>query len=241
MYRYAMFFLAALAAPVLAGVVSYEATSFPDEQNWERRETIVPAERWLDGGWFVQYAELADPGPPHLDEEDIYEYSLAEFAGADRFFVEWRMETNGPREGFPNVSPAALVVSGRGAVWYHFTMADDQVRFIRDPSVPILFVDIEPGVPHIYRLDLFGDEFYTWQIDGELVDYGIPEAPYPTSDSVIVFGARAAGEPITARWDYIRFGEVPEPASGACLLLGTAILLWRRKRPHRPPGTGRSG
>ena len=99
-------------------------------------------------------------------------------------------------------------------IHYHFTIADDQVRFLRDPSVPIVWVDIEAGVPHTYRLELYGLELYVWCIDGEVVDSGVPEGPYPTSDSFIVFGAKAAGRPTTTRWDYIRYGTIPDDGSG---------------------------
>ena len=237
MPRYTTLLLFTLTVSASADVVLYEGTSFPDDVGWERADRLYLADRWLDDGWLVQQADIVHAGPPQETEDDFYRHSLAAFAGIEAFFVEWRMETDGPREGFPAVAPAALAAAGNMGIWYHFTIAEDQVCFARDPSVPILFVDIEPGVPHTYRLEVFGDQFYTWRIDGELVDYGIPEGPYPTSDSVILFGARAAIETITARWDYIRFGEVPEPASGACLLLGTAILLLHRKRPRRSAGT----
>jgi len=214
MLKYALSSCLALVAPSLAAIVSYEGNSFPEDVGWERRETLFTADRWTQGGWFFQSADIVGPGPPEVPEEDIYDYSLAEFAGTEMLFVEWRMQTDGPREGIPAVAPAALVAGGRMGIWYHFTIAEDQVLFVRDPYVPAVWVDIEPDVPHTYRVELYVEELYLWYIDGELVDSGVPEGPYPTSDSVIVFGARAAGGTITAQWDYIRFGVQPADGSG---------------------------
>ena len=185
----------AFVVAVQGDIISYECTSFPEDEGWERDATLFPADRWLDGGRFFQYAEVVDPGPPEEAEQDSYRRSLAEFVGAGTLFVEWHMETDGPQEGIEAVAPAALAAGGRMGIHYHFTIADDQVRFLRDPSVPIVWVDIEAGVPHTYRLELYGLELYVWCIDGEVVDSGVPEGPYPTSDSFIVFGAKAAGRP----------------------------------------------
>ncbi len=113
---------------------------------------------------------------------------------------------------FEACAPAVLTVSGRAGIFYHFTIAKDRVRFIHT-DLSVLLVDIEDGVPHTYRLELHGDEFYTWHIDGQLIDSGVAQGPYPTPDSCVVFGASATGGTITARWDYIRFGIVPQDAS----------------------------
>ena len=214
MFKYALSSCLALAAPLLAGVVSYEGNSFPEHVGWVRSDRLHLADRWIEDGWFIQYAEIVDPGPLYVPEDDFYRRYIPDLAGASTFFVEWRMDTDGPREGIPDVAPAAFVVSGRLGVYYHFTLAEDQVLFLRDPYIPSVWVDIDPDVPHTYRLELWGDELYLWYIDGQVADSGVPEGPYPTSDSVIGLGARAAGGPITARWDYVRFGLPATDASG---------------------------
>ncbi len=185
-------------AHVCGQVVSYEATSYPDDENWERRDTLFTADRWLHSSWFVQYAEIVDPGPPQLAEEDYYDYSLAVYSEAKAIFVEWRMVTDGPREGIPAVAPAALVVGGRMGILYHFTIAEDQVRFI-DSDLTVFYFDVETGIPHTYRLEIYTGQVYRWLIDGEVALSGFPPGPYPTKDSVIAFGAAAAGGSITAR------------------------------------------
>jgi hypothetical protein len=210
MSRYTITFFIASAVPVFAQVVSYEGTSFPEDNGWERIQVLFPGERWLDDGWLYQLVELLDP--PER-QQDFYKRSLAKFSAAETFFVQWRIETDGPREGIPNVSPASLVAGGRMGIFYHFTIAEDQVRFI-DSDLSVLLINIEPGVPHTYYLELHGTDSYVWYIDGTPIDAADPEGPYPTSDSRITFGARAGVEDSTTRWDYIRYGPIPQPASG---------------------------
>ncbi len=198
------------AGPALAQVVSYEAISlFPEQTDdgWVRLDTLYPAQRSLDGGFFVQYAQIVDPGPPEVPERDIYRRELDDMANAKSFFLHWTMEAQGPREGIEAVAPAAIVAGGQMGIFYHFTMAEDQVRFI--DSVSVFWVDIDPGVHHYY-LEVYPDQ-YNWYIDDELIVSRPPPGPYPTSDSAVVFGATAAGpKPITDYWDFVRFGLIPE-------------------------------
>ncbi|MCH8879343.1 MAG: hypothetical protein IID34_05605 [Planctomycetes bacterium] len=198
-------------SPVGAQVVSYEAASFfPDEVGWERDFTLFPADRWLENGWLVQFAEIVDPGPPEEVERDSYRRSIAEFSGSPTLFVEWTMFTDGPREGIESVAPAALVAGGQMGIIYHFTIAEDQIRFIRGSQFPVLWIDIEPEIFHTYRIELYADELYVWYIDGEMIDSGVPEGAYPTPDSKITFRGKAAGEDVFVWWEYIRYGVIPE-------------------------------
>ena len=85
---------------------------------------------------------------------------------------------------------------------------------IRDNRLPFVFVDIEAHVPHTYRLELNGPDVYMWFIDGELIDSGAPEGPYPTFDSTLIWGARHDIYENNARWDFVRYGTIPDDASG---------------------------
>jgi hypothetical protein len=217
---------------VSGGVISYEGTVFPETEGWRRSTSLLYSDRTIENGWLVQRAEVI-PTPPYLDtqEDDFYYHSLAAFSGASFFFLEWRVEADGPSSAIASVAPASIVAYGSFGIGYHFTIADDQIRLIRDNLLPIVFVDIEPGVPHTYLLELYGSDLYQFFIDGQLIDSGVPEGAYPTPDSEIVFGARAATPEgvTTVRWDYIRYGVIPEPATAALLLAGTTLLILRRK------------
>jgi len=213
MFRCTFICLVGLAVPVSAQIVSYVGTSFPENSGWTRDDRPFDPDRWLEDGWFYQYVEIVHPDPPVYGEDDSYRRSIAEFTGTERFFVEWVVETDGP-VAFGAVAPVCFTVSGQMAIHYHFTIAKDQVLFRRDPYVPSVWVDVTPGVPHTYRLELDGDEFYACYIDRQVIDSGVPEGLYPTTDSVIVFGARASIEDSTTRWGYIRYGMIPEDGSG---------------------------
>ena len=96
MSRYTIVFLLASAASGFAQTVTYDGTSFPEEQgDWIRNEFPYPSDRWIDGGWLVQYAEIADKGLQVVGERDSYEHSLAALTGTGTY-IEWVMVTDGP-------------------------------------------------------------------------------------------------------------------------------------------------
>ena len=95
----------------LAQIVSYEATFLlPDEFGFTRIKRLFPPERWLDDGSFFMECEVIDPIVCY-GEDDAYRWNLEAFYGVPRFFVQWRVITDGPRSGIPAVSPASMVAS----------------------------------------------------------------------------------------------------------------------------------
>ena len=215
MIRMGISFVLVLAVPALGQVVSYEAKSFPEQNGWKRIERSYWPDRWLDSGWFVLNPKIWHPDPPRQGEDDFYRRELDEFAGSESLFVQWRVETTGIREEIDAVAPASIVASGQRGVRYHFTISRDLVRFIRGAEYPLVWVEIEPGVPHTYRVEIRGEEHYAFWIDGVLIDEGEPtQRPYPTEDSFMIWGARAAWVESVTRWDYVRYGVIPEDGSG---------------------------
>jgi hypothetical protein len=214
MSKYTIFVILALGARGFAQVVSYDGTAFPEEtgDGWIRLDFIYQADRWIDNGWLVQYAEV-QPDPPYEGEKDFYRRELDDHAGLPTWYLEWVMETDGP-EAFWDVAPASIVASGTSGVSYHFTIAEDQVRLRRDAYIPLVFADLTPGEPHVFRLELrnTGDTgTYVFTVNGEVIDAGVAEAYYPGDDSFIVFGAKASIEASTTRWDYVEFGRLDNP------------------------------
>ncbi len=203
-----------LAVPVLAEVVSYEATAFPETQGWDRSTFCTPT-RWLDGGYLFQQLDApGECGPGPGGDRDTYSRSLSEFDGAETFFVEWRVQTDGENSEFVGQAPVVLSCASFGSVNYIFTIARDLAKLNRDNLLPIVFVEIAPGVSHTHRLELFGDALYVWYIDGEVVDSGIPEGPYPSFFPAIAFRGRSWWLPNETRWEYVRWGTISAPASG---------------------------
>lgn len=190
---------------VHADEFQYDCNAFPEFEGWTRRDRPCPSERWLEDGFFVQRAEAE----PCDDQDDFYDRSLKVLSGAIRLRTEWKVQTTGPREEIVEVAPAVLALGGTRGVLYHTTIARDQVRFISHIDHPIVFVDLEPDVPHVYRVDVYGEFWYEWSIDGKVHAAGAYGRPYPTADSEIVWGNRAASYPNTTWWDFIRL-EVPK-------------------------------
>jgi hypothetical protein len=196
---------------VMAGVATYEGDVFPEFVGWERVGTF-DADRSIVDGWLVIEVDLGLWAPLPYGELDAYKRGIAEFAG-QTFFLEWRCITDAPNSEIYGTGGSIINAWG-GGVSYHVTMAQDQVRFRRDNSIPFLFVNIEPGVPHTYRVELYGDQLYTWYIDGAVVDSGVPEGPFPNADGQIIWGSRMWMTPSANHWDYVRYGTIPQDGSG---------------------------
>jgi hypothetical protein len=203
------------AAPALADVISYEGTSFPeaDGQGWEYTPFCDP-ERWLEDGRLFQHVEVGCGGPPGGDK-DRYIRSLADFAGEQDFFIEFRMQTDGDQSEIPGVSPAVLAAAGLFGISYDFVIAKDLVRFQRDDFQVTVFVDVDPRAPHTYRLELYGEDRYAVFVDCEIIDEGIPGGQFPSNEfDVIAFRVQPWFLENTTQWDYVRLGTIPQPGSG---------------------------
>jgi len=212
------------AVSVHGQVVVYEALgSYPEANGWSAEPFCAP-ERELQEGWLVQRVEVDCGGPPRGDY-DAYRMPLDEFAEIDSFFFEWRLQTDGDRSEITGVAPAFLATGDLFGVSYHFTIASDRVRLIRDNRLPLVFVDLDPLMPHTYRLELIGAQSYAWFIDGILTDAGIPEGAYPTPTAVIAWGAEVWYQDNTSTWDFVRLGRIPGDASGDYDSDGAATLF----------------
>lgn len=200
---------------VIGDVVTYEGTSFPEEadKSWEYTPSCDP-ERWIEDGWLFQNVGVGCGGPPEGDK-DRYIRSLADFVGEEQFFIEWRMQTDGESSEITGVAPASMVAGGFFTVAYHFTISRDLVRFQRDAFVVTVFVDIDPEVPHTYRLEQYGAAEYIVYVDGEVIDAGIPGHAYPNDQNdVMAWRAKSWFLENNIKWDYVRLGTIPQDGSG---------------------------
>ena len=209
-------FLLILSTPALGEVVTYAPVVFPDEDGWERRlADTYGADRWIENGWLFHFVDQPDGWPGVFGNAEFYRRSIADFAGCEAFFVEWRAETDAPSSILES-SGTPVVVSAAGASYavYHTTMTDARVQLFRDTFIPLVFLDIQPDVPHTYRVELRGISSYAWYIDGEIVDSGIPIGPYPTESSFLIWGVRRHTFDATTRWQYLRYGTIPLEGTG---------------------------
>ncbi len=210
-----LFALALTALTAEGGIVAYEATSlFPEEtaQGWAYTPLCTP-DRWLDQGSLFQHVEIGCW--PNDGEMDRYIRSLADFVDVSTFFIEFRVKTDGDQSEIPGIAPCSLVADGLFVVSYDFVISRDLVRFQRDDFVVTVFVEIDPDVPHTYRLELYGPDAYSVYIDGDIIDSGVPGGAYPSDENdLMAWSAHAWDLPNTTQWNYVRLGTIPQDASG---------------------------
>lgn len=202
------------AKVVSAGVYTYECDSLPPEDGWTLLQAFCDPEEWVADGSLVQEVLMCDEYPGEGQQFD-YQHVIDESV-AGPWFAEWRMMTTGISDELYWTAPASLVVHNGSGTLYHFTIADDQVRFIRTlPQNPVLWFDIAPGVFHTFRVELLGEKLDAWYgvwIDGALVDAGIPEGPlFPAyTQAAVNIRAKAKLVPSVTTWDYLRWGPIPD-------------------------------
>ena len=204
--------LLAVVVPALGDVVSWEGDSFPQEESWARSSFCTPCS-WIDQGWLRQAFEVGECGPPPGGDRETYRRSIEVFNGTDRFFLEFRVESNGDRSEIPGGAPAVVAAANSFGIGYNVTVARDQVKFFRDADLPIWFFDVTPGLPHRYRIEFYA-AWYVFYIDTHIADEGIPRGSFPSEDPRITWQGRSWYLPCENAWDYIRYGVIPIDASG---------------------------
>jgi len=223
MFRYAIILFLPLTAtvlstpvPVLAEVYAYECDSLPPEAGWTLLQAWCDPQEWVNDGHHFQHVELCEGYDPPQGQRFDYTRSLADFLGQGEngFFIEWVNQTDGHRDEIPYTAPAMLSAYNNGSVWYKATIASDRVRLFRDTDLPILYFDIEEGMSHRYRLELYGETLYRWFIDDVEVDAGVPEGELLAYSPAVNTCAAAKFAASTTIWDCIRWGTIPADGSG---------------------------
>ena len=82
----------------------------------------------------------------------------------------------------------------------------------------------------MYRLDVYGGDWFEFRIDDDLLFADLPESVFPTPDALMSFGTRYYRSESTGAWDYVRFGTIPEPATAFLVLGGAALMVAQRRR-----------
>ncbi len=201
-------------ATVSAEVFSWECNSLPVDGGWTFLGEFCEPTTWIaDGSYFQEVDDDTCPNEP-VGESEGYRRELVDFLDHPQFWVEWRVEGDGPASELFAGAPTALGLANSFGISYTFFIARDMAKLNRDNLLPIIFATFDAGVAHTHRLELFGDELYAWYIDGDLVDSGVPEGPFPSFDAFIVWAGSSWHEPALNRWDYIRYGDLQEPFSG---------------------------
>lgn len=100
-------------------------------------------------------------------------------------------------------------------------------------------VPVAPGQWHRYTVTSLDMQHYEFAIDGSLAQQGTFNV-ITLNRSFVNFGDMAQGgeSGSVAQWDYVRFGVVPEPASGIAIVSVVCALAFGRRmsRVFRPRG-----
>jgi len=199
--------------------IGYEADDFPENVGWmrvygdENGPQQGGAERTLEDG------VLTLDGLRNDQIFDFYEIQRSIDPGpGEMFLAEWRVLVD-PRSDARDVGvviarddPPGHVAFrvGPGALWID---ADG------------VTIDLEPNVFHTFAFTSADMQEYQLVIDGA-VQYGSSFDSYSILHSYVTFGDGVQGEWSLSRWDYFRFGAVPEPAPLLALLFAPGA--WRR-------------
>ncbi len=197
--------------------IAYEGNDLPEDVGWKRvwgnRDGPFKGEgarRSIEDGLLVMDS---------LDDYSVWDVARLERPGqidpefAELFVMEWRLlvdEVIGRRD------PGVVIASDHGNLAAFVYSEDHLIDLINGFEIPF-----EPGQWHTYLLrsaDMIDYELY---LDEQLVLRG-PFLLESTIESRVSFGDMIEGSASLARWDYLRFGVVPEPS--ALLLAACAAL-----------------
>jgi len=193
---------------------SWECDTPPVDAGWIFLGDFCNPERWLADGWYHQRLDMDSCPNEPVGESEYYRRELTDFIRSSTFFVEWRLEGDGPRSDIVGGGPSSMALGNFYGIRYTLFVARDQAKLNRDNQLPIVFVDIKPSTSHVHRLELYGDESYIWFIDGQEVDSGIPEGPFPSFDARITWGGSSWHAPAYNRWNFIRYSVIATDGGG---------------------------
>lgn len=201
--------LSALAVPASAYFVEWDGTCLPEDAGWTRQ--------W--GDWSGEYhgtgaVRTIQDGVMTMDS--LYDTGVCDIAIMHRsfnpapgemFFIEWRLAVDQVL-GLGDPLDPGLAFESDDNYGVGFDYTAHSVRGSYDDG---LNISVTPGEFHEYRLaswdcrtyDLFIDD--TWVYHGWFLPY--------TGASRLAWGDGVQGCASLHRWDYVRFGTVPEPGT----------------------------
>jgi hypothetical protein len=210
--------------------IAYEGNDFPENEGWRRNINAAGgANRWIEDGALVidslhnaaiidDYVidGISDPGPGEL------------------FVAEWRVLSEEMLFWYDaGVTIARSAVPGDVFIVYGV----DEILVWREWE----HIPIAPGEWHAYRVESEDMVEYSLSLDEEEVFTGLFE-DQSFLQSFVGWGDLANGAASLTRWDYVRFGVVPEPHSLAYSIIAAFVLRLSASRDtigyHRPPLEG---
>jgi len=207
---------------------TYEGNDLPENEGWTRYWGNQDGEYQGDGA--IRTIEDGVLTIDSMDDPWIYDYNWIDLPDqfdpepGEELVMEWRLKVDevvGVWSG-PGVSLASDERWRAG-----FVFREDYIwSFYEGDDV---FIPIEPGVFHEYRFVSSDLRSYDLYIDGELARHGAWS--HLASSSRATWGDFSYPVSSRSRWDYFRFGVVPEPKTVSLILVAMACCR-RKARSH---------
>lgn len=234
MYRLLIFMILLACAGLSASAaraepywVSYDGTDFPENEGWERYYG-----NWEGPGQGGGFRTIEDG---ILTIDSLYDDGVVEGAIYHRpsqldpgpgelFIAEWRLSVDEVYGVRPNAfDPMVVIVSDEHWI-IGIRYGADMIysSFEDDVSIPYA-----PGVFHEFRFTSWDMRAYELYMDGNLVHEGSFWEGLLTA--YVAWGDGVQGAASLSRWDYIRFGVIPEPGSLSLAMLLLWGISFRRK------------
>jgi hypothetical protein len=213
--------------------IAYEGNDFPENEGWERTygDGNWPPEdepdRWLEDGALV-IDTMRDPS--------LWEYYSIHRAidpgPGELFIAEWRVRVD-ELGGWASYDPAVLIA--RDYPPGHALFAFDVDQFYAEEEDT--WIPITPGQYHEYRFESTDMDSYDLFLDGVHVHSGWFDGD-TFLYSYVAFGPSVEGGSSRSRWDFVRFGVIPEPNGVSLLAGGLLVQLTLRRRSAWIAGDG---
>lgn len=197
--------------------IAYEGNDFPENQGWTRvTGPLGGAQRWIENGSLVIDSRAS------VKIVDSYRMELNGNLDPDPgelFVARWRLRID---EVIGRVDPTVGIYSDeKWAAAFKFGETTIFSTFETGVSAPFA-----RGVFHEFELRSWDMRSYELYIDANLAISG--SFWFSLTPSRVNWGDSIQGGASLARWDYFRFGVVPEPSSG--LLFAFGLASWRASR-----------
>ena len=197
--------------------ITYEGDRFPEEDGWAHHFGPAPGHRWIDDGMFVLDT---------MHDIHMVDYYAMNMGGeldpepGETFVLEWRLLVEAATGEDVVVG---VFADSRWAVCFQLDI--DRLSSVFEHGVEATFA---PGVFHEYRLTSDDMRTYSLYID----DAPVLEGDFWHSlwASRVDFGDGVQGFASRSRWDYVRFGVIPEPTTGLLFLLAACATVHARCR-----------
>ena len=191
--------------------IAYEGNDFPENEGWLRFTGQGGAQRSLEDGWLV----LDGRADPRIyDAYEVRPVGKLTVGPGEEFVMQWRNELTELTVGYYDPG-AGVFADDKWAVGFH--QSETTIFSIFETGVSAPYA---PGVPHEFELRSSDMRTYALVIDGNLAIRGAFWESLTASR--VSWGDMAYGASSLARWDYFRFGVVPECSN---LVIGNAMLL----------------